>query len=413
MKHQETTSQQYNFSIIKHGDISTPQGFTAGGMHIGLRANKKDFGWIYSSSLASAAAVYTLNQFKAAPLIVTEDTLQKSKGKLQALVVNSANANSCTGQQGIDDARQIQTWVAQQLQIPSEHVAVASTGVIGEYLPMDKIKTGTEHIKDANFATPGAFNEAILTTDTCTKHIAVSLKIDGKTVTIGGSAKGSGMIHPNMATMLAFITTDASIESNTLHQLLKSSTDHTFNMITVDGDTSTNDMVLVMANHQVEHQILSQDHPQWETFVDAFNFVCTFLAKAIARDGEGATKLISVNVSGAKSISDARKIGKTIVSSNLVKSAIFGEDANFGRIITAIGYSGCEIDPNCTYVQLNQIPVVDKGMAVLFDEQAMSNTLTHENVTIDVQLGLGNAAATAYGCDLSYDYVRINASYRT
>ncbi len=383
------------------------------GMHIGLRANKKDFGWIYSSSLASSAAVYTLNQFKAAPLIVTEDTLQKSKGKLQALVVNSANANSCTGQQGIDDAQQTQTWVAQQLQIPSEHVAVASTGVIGEYLPMDKIKTGTEHINDANFTTPGAFNEAILTTDTCTKHIAVSLNIDGKTITIGGSAKGSGMIHPNMATMLAFITTDASIESNTLHQLLKSSTDHTFNMITVDGDTSTNDMVLVMANQQVEHQILNQDHPQWETFVDAFNFDCTFLAKAIARDGEGATKLISVNVSGAKSISDARKIGKTIVSSNLVKSAIFGEDANFGRIITAIGYSGCEIDPNCTYVQLNQIPVVDKGMAVLFDEQAMSNTLTHENVTINVQLGLGNAVATAYGCDLSYDYVRINASYRT
>ncbi|HCY0523279.1 TPA: bifunctional glutamate N-acetyltransferase/amino-acid acetyltransferase ArgJ [Staphylococcus aureus] len=413
MKHQETTSQQHNFSIIKHGDISTPQGFRAGGMHIGLRANKKDFGWIYSSSLASSAAVYTLNQFKAAPLIVTEDTLQKSKGKLQALVVNSANANSCTGQQGIDDAQQTQTWVAQQLQILSEHVAVASTGVIGEYLPMDKIKTGTEHINDANFATPGAFNEAILTTDTCTKHIAVSLNIDGKTITIGGSAKGSGMIHPNMATMLAFITTDASIESNTLHQLLKSSTDHTFNMITVDGDTSTNDMVLVMANQQVEHQILNQDHPQWEIFVDAFNFVCTFLAKAIARDGEGATKLISVNVSGAKSISDARKIGKTIVSSNLVKSAIFGEDANFGRIITAIGYSGCEIDPNCTYVQLNQIPVVDKGMAVLFNEQAMSNTLTHENVTIDVQLGLGNAVATAYGCDLSYDYVRINASYRT
>lgn len=278
---------------------------------------------------------------------------------------------------------------------------------------MDKIKTGTEHINDANFTTPGAFNEAILTTDTCTKHIAVSLNIDDKTITIGGSAKGSGMIHPNMATMLAFITTDASIESNTLHQLLKSSTDHTFNMITVDGDTSTNDMVLVMANQQVEHQILNQDHPQWETFVDAFNFDCTFLAKAIARDGEGATKLISVNVSGAKSISDARKIGKTIVSSNLVKSAIFGEDANFGRIITAIGYSGCEIDPNCTYVQLNQIPVVDKGMAVLFDEQAMSNTLTHENVTINVQLGLGNAVATAYGCDLSYDYVRINASYRT
>lgn len=242
MKHQETTSLQHNFSIIKHGDISTPQGFTAGGMHIGLRANKKDFGWIYSSSLASSAAVYTLNQFKAAPLIVTEDTLQKSKGKLQALVVNSANANSCTGQQGIDDAQQTQTWVAQQLQIPSEHVAVASTGVIGEYLPMDKIKTGTEHINDANFAMPGAFNEAILTTDTCTKHIAVSLNIDGKTITIGGSAKGSGMIHPNMATMFAFITTDASIESNTLHQLLKSSTDHTFNMITVDGDTSTNDM---------------------------------------------------------------------------------------------------------------------------------------------------------------------------
>ncbi|HBG3054334.1 TPA: acetylglutamate kinase [Staphylococcus aureus] len=218
-------------------------------MHIGLRANKKDFGWIYSSSLASAATVYTLNQFKAAPLIVTEDTLQKSKGKLQALVVNSANANSCTGQQGIDDAQQTQTWVAQQLQIPSEHVAVASTGVIGEYLPMDKIKTGTEHIKDINFATPGAFNEAILTTDTCTKHIAVSLKIDGKTVTIGGSAKGSGMIHPNMATMLAFITTDASIESNTLHQLLKSSTDHTFNMITVNGLRVTDKATMTITKH--------------------------------------------------------------------------------------------------------------------------------------------------------------------
>lgn len=413
MKQQETTLQEHNFSIIKHGDISTPKGFTAGGMHIGLRANKKDFGWIYSTSLASAAAVFTLNQFKAAPLVITESTLQKSNGKIQALIVNSANANSCTGKQGIDDARQTQKWAAQQLHIPSEYVAVASTGVIGEYLPMDKIKYGTEHIKDTAYAKSEAFNKAILTTDTCTKHIAVSLKIDNQTITIGGTAKGSGMIHPNMATMLAFITTDATIETDTLRQLLKSTTDHSFNMITVDGDTSTNDMVLVMENHQVKHQTLNSNHPQWPTFVDAFHFVCTFLAKAIARDGEGATKLITVNVSGAISISDARRIGKTIVSSSLVKSAIFGEDANFGRIITAIGYSGCNIEPHQTYVQLNHIPVVDKGMAVSFDEQAMSNTLTKENVIIDVQLGLGDASATAYGCDLSYDYVRINASYRT
>ncbi|MBO1198878.1 bifunctional glutamate N-acetyltransferase/amino-acid acetyltransferase ArgJ [Staphylococcus simiae] len=408
---QHETTQQ--FTIINQGDISTPQGFIAGGMHIGLRANKKDFAWLYSTKLASAAAVYTLNQFKAAPLIVTEETLKQSSGKLQALVVNSANANSCTGQQGINDAKQTQAWAAQQLHIDPKHVAVTSTGVIGEYLPMDKIKYGTKHILDTQYSVPNAFNEAILTTDTCTKHTAVTLTIDGHTITIGGSAKGSGMIHPNMATMLVFITTDANIANDDLTTLLKSTTNHTFNMITVDGDTSTNDMALVMANGCAHQTPLTPQHPQWMTFVTAFNYVCNYLAQAIARDGEGATKLITANVNGASSVSDAKVVAKSIVGSNLVKAAIFGQDANFGRIITAIGYTNCDIQPNQTSIKLNGIAVVKHGMAVSFNEDEMSQTLKHNDITIDVDLGVGNNEATAYGCDLSYDYVRINASYRT
>lgn len=408
---QHESTQQ--FTVINQGDVSTPQGFTAGGMHIGLRANKKDFAWLYSETLANATAVYTLNQFKAAPLIVTEDTLKQSSGKLQALIVNSANANSCTGQQGINDAKQTQTWAAQHLNIDPKHVAVTSTGVIGEYLPMAKIKHGTQHILDTQYSVPNAFNEAILTTDTCTKHIAVTLTIDGQDITIGGSAKGSGMIHPNMATMLAFITTDANIANEDLDTLLKSTTDQTFNMITVDGDTSTNDMVLVMANGCAQQSPLNPQHSQWQAFVAASNYVCNYLAQAIARDGEGATKLVTANVVGATSASDAKVVAKSIVGSNLVKAAIFGQDANFGRIITAIGYTHCDIQPSQTSIKLNGIAVVKHGMAVTFNEEEMLQTLKHNDVTIDVDLGIGNHMATAYGCDLSYDYVRINASYRT
>lgn len=412
MAQQHDLTTQEHITINPHGDISSPLGFTAGGMHIGLRAYKRDFGWIYSNSLANAAAVYTLNQFKAAPLIVTQKTLAKHQ-QLQAIIVNSANANSCTGQQGIQDAYQTQKWASQQFNISPDYIAIASTGVIGEHLPMSKIKYGTEHLLDKPYQQSHFFNQAILTTDTQTKQIAVTTTIEGQTVTIGGTAKGSGMIHPNMATMLAFISTDATIDASTLDDLLRQTVNQTFNMITVDGDTSTNDMVIALANGQVNHNTLNKKHDDWHKFAYAFHYVCDYLAQAIARDGEGATKLVTVNVNEATTTEQAQQIAKSIVGSNLVKAAIHGEDANFGRIITAIGYTSCQIDPEKLTILINQIAVMRNGTVVSFDETTMKQSLSQSNIIITVNLGIGHCQATAYGCDLSYDYVRINASYRT
>ncbi|WP_040030299.1 bifunctional glutamate N-acetyltransferase/amino-acid acetyltransferase ArgJ [Staphylococcus cohnii] len=412
MKDIETIDTLNQITVVINGDVGSPLGFIAGGIHAGLRRKKKDFGWIYSTTEATAAGVYTLNRFKAAPLKVTEDSININQ-TLQAVVVNSANANSCTGYRGIQDAKDTQSWVAERLNIEPHHVGVASTGVIGSFLPMDKIKYGVDHVLEDSFNQSAYFNQSILTTDTITKHLSVKVDIDNQTVTIGGTAKGSGMIHPNMATMLGFITTDAKVDSKALNQCLRQTTDHSFNMITVDGDTSTNDMVLCMANGQVNHHSLDENHPEWQKFVYAINYVARYLAQSIAKDGEGATKLVTAKVKGAIDIHEARKIAKSIVSSNLVKTAIHGEDANFGRIVTAMGYASKYIDPNATNVKLCQVSVFKQGMSVAFDEAYLKQQLEADNIVIEATVGEGEGDATAYGCDLSYEYVRINASYRT
>jgi glutamate N-acetyltransferase / amino-acid N-acetyltransferase len=278
---------------------------------------------------------------------------------------------------------------------------------------MDKVKTGIDQILQSKYATEENFKNAILTTDTCIKQVAVQMKIDGKTVSIGGAAKGSGMIHPNMATMLGFVTTDANITHEDLHAALKDITNQTFNMITVDGDTSTNDMVLVMANGLAGNDQLTKDHPDWDLFKAGLKLVSEELAKKIARDGEGATKLVEVQVNGAYSHEAARAVGKSIISSNLVKTAIYGTDPNWGRIVTAIGYSGIPVEPNALKVAIGPYKVFENGLPCSFVEEEVKEYLELETVKIHVELNQGEESATAWGCDLTYDYVKINASYRT
>lgn len=398
---------------IKNGNVATPIGFQAGGMHSGLKRKRKDLGWLYSQVPAVSAAVYTTNQFQAAPLKVTQESLAFSPF-LQGVIINSGNANACTGEVGIQNAFLMRKWFAEQVNLQEYEVAVCSTGVIGEQLPMDKIKSGITQIpKVDEIHHAEGFSEAILTTDTFVKHACVSLFIDDRYVTIGGTAKGSGMIHPNMATMLGFITTDAKINPSSLQQALKMTVNETFNMITVDGDTSTNDMVLIMANGLAGNQELSESHPEWPVFLEGLKEICTSLAKQIARDGEGATKLVEAHVYGAKSSIDAKIISKSIIGSNLVKAAIFGEDANWGRIVNAIGYSGVIVNPDLLTVSLGEIKVVENGLPAPFSEVEAKQYLQSETIQIFVDLGEGHGAATAWGCDLSYDYVKINASYRT
>ncbi|MEB6199563.1 bifunctional glutamate N-acetyltransferase/amino-acid acetyltransferase ArgJ [Mammaliicoccus sciuri] len=398
--------------IIEEGDVASPKGYIAGGMHVGLRREKKDFGWLYSSVPANCAAVYTQNAFKAAPLKVTEESINVEH-KLSAIVINSAIANACTGQRGLDDAKQTQKWISSKLQLPEHQIAIASTGLIGEFLPMQKIEYGVNNIDVLNNAHSSDFNEAILTTDKETKHIAVQIKIDDKVITIGGSCKGSGMIHPNMATMLGFMTTDANVDSEDLNDLLKESVDETFNMITVDGDTSTNDMVILLANGESGQHTLAKSHPEWEKFAQAVQYVSQYLAQSIARDGEGATKLIKVNVKGAKTKAQNSAIAKTIVGSSLVKTAIYGADPNFGRIVTSIGYADYTVDTNEVDVWLCGHLLVSKGMNVTFDELDLKAKMEQDIIEIEAKVGNSQHSSTAFGCDLSYDYVKINALYRT
>ncbi|MCH5585351.1 bifunctional glutamate N-acetyltransferase/amino-acid acetyltransferase ArgJ [Shimazuella sp. AN120528] len=401
------------FQIIDQASITSPKGFVSAGIHVGIRKRKRDLGVLICTVPATAAAVYTTNAFQAAPLKISQENINK-EGKLQAIVVNSGVANACTGERGIEDAKAIASQAAQLLEIPAHYVGVASTGVIGQYLPMDKLTSGLEKvIPTANEAGGYDFAEAILTTDTFTKQVQVKLQVDGKEVTIAGAAKGSGMIHPNMATMLGFITTDAAIESNHLQLLLKETTDKTFNMITVDGDCSTNDSVFVMASGLAGNESLNPQHADWDAFQAAFTYVCQELAKKIAKDGEGATRLIEVEVTGASSRQMARKVAKAIVGSNLVKSAVFGADANWGRILCAAGYGEPLLRPEQVQVKLGTVAVVDKGLPVPFDETKASEILNQEKVDIHINLQQGAYQAVAWGCDLTYDYVKINASYRT
>ncbi|WP_442597879.1 bifunctional ornithine acetyltransferase/N-acetylglutamate synthase [Neobacillus sp. D3-1R] len=398
--------------VIKEGSVTTPKGFSAGGMHCGIKRKRLDLGYIYSDVPATAAGVYTTNLFQAAPLMVTQKSIQVEK-KIQAILVNSGNANACTGDQGIQDAYTMQSEFAKTLGIKEHYVAVTSTGVIGVQLPIEKISNGVQQILQPENSGAHLFEQAILTTDTGVKNIAVQLEIDGQLISIGGAAKGSGMIHPNMATMLGFVTTDVNIDYEDLWNALKQVTNQTFNMITVDGDTSTNDMVLVMANGQANNEKLTSDHPGWGLFLDGLQVVCESLAKQIARDGEGATKLVEIQVKGAPTTEAARAVGKAIISSNLVKTAIYGTDPNWGRIVCAIGYSGVTLDPNLVSVAIGPYQVVEKGLPAPMSEEEVKQYLEQENIHIFVDLNAGDQQATAWGCDLSYDYVRINASYRT
>lgn len=409
----ETLTKTEKWIARKEGNICTPVGFTAGGLHCGIKRKRKDLGWIYSNVPANAAAVYTTNQFQAAPLKVTQESIAND-GTIQAIVVNSGNANSCTGKTGLENAYIMRKVFADKTNLQEHKVAVISTGVIGEQLPMGKIKEGVESISAvASMEDPTAFEEAILTTDTFSKNVCFQMQIEGKTITIAGAAKGSGMVHPNMATMLGFVTTDANINQNALHQVLKEVTTDTFNMITVDGDTSTNDMVLVLANGMAGNEEWQQNDTGYQLFKEGLQLVCQSLAQQIARDGEGATKLIEVHVKGADTVHDAQVIAKTIVGSSLVKTAVYGEDPNWGRIVSAVGYSGISIDTEEIQVKIGPIEVVYKGMPAQFSEEDAKNYLKNEKIEILVDLFAGDHEATAWGCDLSYDYVRINASYRT
>ncbi|MFI3124237.1 bifunctional glutamate N-acetyltransferase/amino-acid acetyltransferase ArgJ [Streptococcus suis] len=392
------------------GNIASPLGFSADGLYAGFKKKKMDFGWIVSELPASVAGVYTTNKVIAAPLLVTQEAIAKT-GKMQAMVVNSGVANSCTGQKGMEDAKTMQALTAQKLGIDKQLVGIASTGVIGEFLPIDKLENGLSKIVVNGNADD--FAKAILTTDTTTKTITVQENFGKDVVTMSGVAKGSGMIHPNMATMLAFITCDAVISSQTLQKALSTLVETSFNQITVDGDTSTNDMVVVMSNGCSLNQEIQEGTEDYAKFVAMLELVMTDLAKKIARDGEGATKLIQVDVTGASDDLSARMVAKSIVGSSLVKTAIFGEDANWGRIIAAIGYAGVDIDVDHIDITLEEIPVMSQSSPVAFDQEEMDEVMQQDNLTISVNLNMGAASGRAWGCDLSYDYVKINALYRT
>lgn len=394
-------------------NIVSPKGFKAAGVHCGIKHKKKDLALLYSEVPANVAAVFTTNKVQAAPIKVTKEVVYETR-KMQALIVNSGNANACTGKQGLADAYEMQALAAKKLNIDPKLVGVASTGVIGELMKMAPIQKGMELLQlNDTLESAIDFSQAIMTTDTVMKNTTYSTIVDGLEVVVSGTAKGSGMIEPNMATMLGFITTDANIESKYLQEALSSITDCTFNSITVDGDTSTNDTVVVMANGMAGNEPLTPAHKDWNNFYSALKLVAEDLAKSIARDGEGATKLIEVEVAGAVSDEEARKIAKTIVGSPLVKTAVFGNDANWGRIIAAVGYSGCEVDPEKITIFIGNHKMVENGEPIPFSEEALIEVLKQSEVKIHVSLQIGEGHGFAWGCDLTYDYVQINASYRS
>ncbi|BAQ12025.1 arginine biosynthesis bifunctional glutamate [Bacillus sp. OxB-1] len=407
------TTKTVSMKRISGYNILSPKGFKADGIHCGLKHKKNDLGLLVSEVPANVAGVFTTNAVQAAPLYVTKEAIAH-EGKMQAIIINSGNANACTGKQGMEDAYAMQEMTAEKLGIATHLVGVASTGVIGEKMNMVPIIKGIKKI-EPSYGLEGSiqFSQALLTTDTVTKNTAYITVIDGKEITIAGTAKGSGMIEPNMATMLGFITTDANVETPHLQTALKTVTDLTFNAITVDGDTSTNDTVLLLANGMAENESLTPDHPEWDNFVQTLHAVAQDLAKMIAKDGEGATKLIETEVAGAVSDEEARKIAKTVVGSPLVKTAVFGCDANWGRIIAAVGYSGATVDPNAISIQIGDTTVVESGEPISFSEEHLREYLKQPEVKIVVQLHQGEGQGLAWGCDLTYDYVQINATYRT
>ena len=401
------------YKAIKNGTITSPRGFSAGAIFADIKAGMKkpfDLAILHSDVPCTIAGVFTTNKIKAAPVILCENRLKNKE--TQALVVNSGCANACTSERGLADAERMASLAAGKLGLKSDQVMVASTGVIGTYLPMDRIKQGIERIG----LSPNSGHDlaqAIMTTDTIPKEIAISFEIDGKEVTIGGVCKGAGMIHPNMATMLCFLTTDAAAEADFLQTALKRAADVSFNMITVDGDTSTNDTMIIFANGLAGNRPLHSKSPGAGTFQSALDEVCIYLAKSIARDGEGATKLIKVIVEGAASIRDARIAARTIAGSPLVKTAVYGCDPNWGRVIAAAGRSGAEVIESRIDLYLDQLPLMKAGRVLPFDKQEAVAIMNRDEVLFRLCLNLGDGHATAWGCDLTEEYITLNGDYTT
>ncbi len=402
---------------VIEGGVCAALGFTANGVHCGIRKNhsKKDLSLILSSVPASAAAVYTTNLVKGAPLTVTKNHI--ANGTAQAVICNSGNANTCNAN-GIEIAEAMSALTAQTLGIRADDVIVASTGVIGQPLSIDPIAAGLPELA-AGLSKEGgkAAAEGIMTTDTVMKEVAVEFELDGKTCHIGGIAKGSGMIHPNMATMLVFLTTDAAIAPDMLQKALSGDIAGTFNMISIDGDTSTNDMVTVLANGLAGNETITAEGEAFNTFMKALNTVTIALCRKIAGDGEGATKLLECKVKCAADLATAKTVAKSVICSSLLKAAMFGADANWGRVLCAIGYSGANVDVNKVDVSFQSaagvIEVCKNGAGVEFSEEHAKEILLEKEIEILVGLNSGEAAATAWGCDLTYDYVKINGDYRT
>ena len=399
-----------------NGGICAAKGFTAGGIHCGIRKNKtkRDVALIFSEKKASAAAVYTTNLVKGAPLAVTK--MHLLDGKAQAVICNSGNANTCNAN-GIEVAQAMAKLTADTLGISEDDVVVASTGVIGQPLDVTPIKNGLPALKGALGNNSAEAAEGIMTTDTVKKEIAVSFEIDGVECKIGGIAKGSGMIHPNMATMLVFITSDVAISSEMLQKALSADIQNTFNMVSVDGDTSTNDMVTVLANGMAGNKEITEDGEAFDTFMKALNTVTVHLCRMIAGDGEGATKLLECRVTGAADEKTAKTVAKSVICSSLTKAAMFGADANWGRVLCAIGYSGADVDVTKVDVSFESakgiIPVCENGSGIEFSEEIAKEILLEKEIVINVGLNSGDFSSTAWGCDLTYEYVKINGDYRT
>ena len=400
-----------------NGGVCAAKGFTASGVHCGIRKNKtkRDLALILSEKKASAAAVYTTNLVKGAPLAVTKMHLMD--GKAQAVICNSGNANTCNAD-GIEVAQKMAEITAAELGIDKEDVVVASTGVIGQPLDITPIKNGLPALKEALGDNNSEYAaEGIMTTDTVKKEVAVSFEIGGVECKIGGIAKGSGMIHPNMATMLVFITSDVAIAPEMLQKALSSDIQNTFNMVSVDGDTSTNDMVCVLANGMAGNKEITADGEDFDTFMKALNTVTVHLCRMIAGDGEGATKLLECRVTGAADEKTAKTVAKSVICSSLTKAAMFGADANWGRVLCAIGYSGADVDVTKVDVSFESnkgiIPVCKDGSGIEFSEEKAKEILLEKEIIINVGLNSGDGISTAWGCDLTYEYVKINGDYRT
>ena len=399
------------------GSVTAPKGFVASGVHCGIRKNKnkRDLALIYCEKPCTAAAIYTTNLVKSAPILVTRANLEN--GTAQAVICNSGNANTCNSD-GVAVAEKTCALVAKALNIDAKDVIVGSTGVIGQKLPIEPIANSIPELVSA-LSKEGATNaaEAIMRSDLVKKEWAVETEIGGKTVYIGGIAKGSGMIHPNMATMLCFITTDAAISADMLKIAVKTVADKSFNMVSVDGDTSTNDTLAVMASGLAGNAEITEQNEDYNIFVEALTLLCRKLSKEMAKGGEGASTLPVCKVSGAKTEKEAKGVAKSVVCSSLLKAAMFGSDANWGRVLCAIGYSGCDVDINKVDVSFaskaGKVDVCKNGAGIDFSEELAKTVLTEDEIDIVVELNDGNGVAEAYGCDLTYEYVKINGDYRS